>query len=176
MNKQELCDKINQLPSVLAWPGYGAKVMVAKDSVLELVRQLDEPQKVVVPKYIDSFIEYAKNEGMSLYIAMDNAQNPEECWIIENEDIFTRAWLDGYTVEQEKLYTVEIPNPHSTEWATLYLAKDPNGKLVIHTWTNYTSTAYANNWKFEKNAQLTESEIRKDFDWAWQAGFAKEVE
>lgn len=29
------------------------------------------------------------------------------------------------------------------------------------------------NWKYEKRYKLTESEIKKDFEWAWQ--FAEEV-
>lgn len=33
-----------------------------------------------------------------------------------------------------------------------------------------------NDWKKKKGFQLTESEIKKDFDWAWDAGFAEEVE
>ncbi|HEM6582858.1 DUF1642 domain-containing protein [Streptococcus suis] len=69
-----------------------------------------QPQKVEVPAFIDSYIRYAKAEGMSLFIAMDNAQNKESEWIIKNEDIFTRAWLFGYQVEKERLYTVEVPS------------------------------------------------------------------
>lgn len=44
MEKQELMDKINRLPSVLGWDKYGAKVMVAKGDVLELVRQLADEE------------------------------------------------------------------------------------------------------------------------------------
>ncbi|WP_024393798.1 hypothetical protein [Streptococcus suis] len=50
-----------------------------------LLDQIHEPQKVVVPEFIDSYIRYAKAEGMSLFIAMDNAQNKESEWIIANE-------------------------------------------------------------------------------------------
>lgn len=75
-----------------------------------MLDQIHEPQKVVVPAYIDSYIRYAKAEGMSLFIAMDNAQNKESEWIITNEETFVRAWYDGYKIEQEQLYTVEIPN------------------------------------------------------------------
>ncbi|MGV3144950.1 DUF1642 domain-containing protein [Streptococcus parasuis] len=67
-------------------------------------------KKVVVPAFIDSYIRYAKAEGMSLFIAMDNAQNKESEWIIANEKTFARAWLDGYEVEQEKLYVVTDGN------------------------------------------------------------------
>lgn len=109
-----------------------------------------------------------KNEGMSLYIAMDNAQNPEECWIIENEDTFARAWLDGYEVEREKVYTVKIPNPHHDGITVLEKVGD---EVIMSQMDDYLT-----DWQKEPEYQLTEAEIRKDFDWAWQAGFAKEVE
>ncbi|WP_153048114.1 DUF1642 domain-containing protein [Streptococcus suis] len=75
-----------------------------------LLDQIHELQMVVVPAFIDSYIRYAKTEGMSLFIAMDNAQNKESEWIIANEKTFARAWLDGYEVEQEKLYVVTDGN------------------------------------------------------------------
>ncbi|HEL1911857.1 TPA: DUF1642 domain-containing protein, partial [Streptococcus suis] len=74
---------------------------VPLEVVVNAINQIDEPQKVLVPAFIDSYIRYAKAEGMSLFIAMDNAQNKESEWIINNEETFARAWLDGYEVEQE---------------------------------------------------------------------------
>ena len=38
---------------------------------------------------------------------------------------------------------------------------------------NQVIVYYADNWKKEENAQLTEAEIKKVFEWAWQ--FAEEV-
>ncbi|WP_373768410.1 DUF1642 domain-containing protein [Jeotgalibaca porci] len=67
----------------------------------------------------------------------------------------------GYTVEKEKLYTVEIPNPNG---CNLYLIK-LDKEVVI------TSDVIAD--VFPDNLQLTEQEIRKDYDWAWQ--WKKEV-
>ncbi|WP_074413347.1 DUF1642 domain-containing protein, partial [Streptococcus suis] len=83
---------------------------VPLEVVVNAINQIDEPQKVLVPAFIDSYIRYAKAEGMSLFIAMDNAQNKESEWIINNEETFARAWLDGYEVEQEKLYVVTDGN------------------------------------------------------------------
>ncbi|HEM3198447.1 TPA: DUF1642 domain-containing protein [Streptococcus suis 14A] len=132
-----------------------------------MLDQIHEPQKVSVPAFIDSYIRYAKTEGMSLFIAMDNAQNKESEWIITNEETFTRAWLDGYVVEKERRYTVEIPDPNRKGTNRIYLGKsDPNGKVFIHK-GNF-------NTKKNKNLWLTEEEIKQDFEWAWQ--FRKEVE
>ena len=126
--------------------------------------KVQEQQKVVVPAFIDSFIGYAKAEGMSLFIAMDNAQNKESEWIITHEETFTRAWLDGYEVEQEKLYTVEIPNPNINTHTILQ--KVGNGLVLI--------TVASARWRGWESSKLTESEIKQDFEWAWQ--WAKEVE
>ncbi|WP_170237075.1 DUF1642 domain-containing protein [Streptococcus hyovaginalis] len=99
MNKQELEKQAEALY---------ADVRSFFDNTFELIDQIVEPQKVVVPEFIDSYIRYAKSEGMSLFIAMDNAQNKESEWIITNEETFARAWFFVYEVEQEKLYEVKL--------------------------------------------------------------------
>ncbi|MCK4036754.1 DUF1642 domain-containing protein, partial [Streptococcus suis] len=98
MNKQEAIKRIEAM-------SFRDKTFKEiKAGVAKIISQIDQPQKVEVPAFIDSYIRYAKAEGMSLFIAMDNAQNKESEWIIKNEDIFTRAWLFGYQVEKERLY------------------------------------------------------------------------
>lgn len=71
----------------------------------------------------------------------------------------------GYEIEREKLYTVEIPNPRSS--VHYVLRKGSDGQVCINCYVEP-------NWRDHKSVQLTEAEIRKDFDWAWQ--FAEEVE
>ncbi|HEM3972381.1 TPA: DUF1642 domain-containing protein, partial [Streptococcus suis] len=97
-------------------------------------------------------------------------------WILDNQRDFVVAWHDGYEIEQEKLYTVEIPNPNANGYSRLYLSKDAVGKVQIYIFQGYTSTEFADNWKKGQNAQLTESEIKQDFEWAWDAGFYEPVE
>lgn len=169
MNKQELYDKINQLPSVLGWQGHGAKVMIAKNSVLELVRQLDEPHKVVIPQFVAEWIEDFKQTNYTIPELLSSCMTDEvDKWYYENSEQFMRAWLNGYTIEQEKLYTVEIPNTNDSNWNYTVIRKGTSGLYITkadsHYWYNHTSY------------HLTEAEIRQDFDWAWQAGFAKVVE
>ena len=116
MNKQEAIERIKNIDTLnINDRVAGQQVdMVMKNPVLGIISLIDEPQRVVVPAFIDSFIGYAKAEGMSLFIAMDNAQNKESEWIITHEETFARAWLDGYEIEQEKLYKVEVPNNGGT--------------------------------------------------------------
>ncbi|MDG4513712.1 DUF1642 domain-containing protein [Streptococcus suis] len=161
MNKKEVIKLIEQMGEYERF----VDEPISKGSVLNIISQIHEPQKVVVPEFIDSYIRYAKAEGMSLFIAMDNAQNKESEWIIANEETFARAWFDGYGVEKEKLYTVEIPDPNSY-CNYRYLSRNDNG--ICLDASNDTK------WKQKKRNQFTESEIKEDFEWAWQ--FAKEVE
>lgn len=70
-----------------------------------------EQEKVKVPQYIADKIEYCKeSDGYSLFHAMDYCYNFKECadWLERNEEVFARAWLDGYEVEKEKRYLVKV--------------------------------------------------------------------
>ena len=67
MNKQEAIEKIKNIETLNIKDRMDDKGvdMVIKNQVLTLIEQIDEPQKVVVPEFIDSYIRYAKVEGMS---------------------------------------------------------------------------------------------------------------
>lgn len=167
MNKQEAIERIKNIDTLnINDRVAGQQVdMVMKNQVLGIISLIDEPQRVVVPAFIDSFIGYAKAEGMSLFIAMDNAQNKESEWIITNEDTFARAWLDGYEIEQEKLYTVEI--------AEAILTKITRGRNVQYKMLPSKDVSDV----FDKGiyaTRLTETEIKQKDERLWQ--FAKPVE
>lgn len=110
MDKQKLIEKINEIATETPFPN--AKI-VDHSKVIELIKQLDELQKVTVPQFVANWIEKIKGKGELLYYALDRTP-PEEVdlWFCEDEvnrqNIFARAWLDGYTVEKEKRYTVKI--------------------------------------------------------------------
>ena len=75
-----------------------------------------ELNKPVIPQFVADWIEVCKEHlTHSLYTAMtpnfmkENGQSLDLIlWIkkASNQDIFARAWLDGYEVEKEKRYTV----------------------------------------------------------------------
>ena len=184
MNKQEAIEKIKHTDTltIVDYTERREIAMVNKNEVLDIISQIDEPQKVVVPKFVAEWIEEARAEEYSLYGAWEMVKEGSEIfwWLFDgnesNQDTFNRAWLDGYEIEQEKLYTVEIPNPNGSGYSKIYLARNKDGKVELFTWSCYTSIEFANDWKQEDNAQLTESEIKQDFEWAWDAGFAEEVE
>ena len=132
-----------------------------------------EPQKVVIPKFVAMWIDKHKNgkKKYRLSHALEHVFDDTELglYIKQQEGDYTetiaRAWLDGYEIEQEKLYIVEIPNPHTYIDNHSRLARNYKGKVVLEVqdWLNV-----ADSYK------LTESEIKQDFDFLWQ--FAKEVE
>ena len=170
MNKQEAIGKIKNIDTlnindIIA----GQSVdMVIKNQVIDLISQIDEPQKVVVPKFIGEWLDYCKHDKFyALHDAYANMDEEMKCWrfVGNNSDLFAKAWLDGYKVEQEKLYTVQIPNPNSYCSYT-FLSRNDNGVCIDSN--NHIS------WKWKRKNQFTEAEIRKDFEWAWQ--WAKEVE
>ena len=72
-----------------------------------------EREKVQVPQFVADWIEECKNDGFHLFGAMEGISSNQkklDYWFREddNMELFARAWLDGYTVEEEKLYLVKI--------------------------------------------------------------------
>ena len=147
---------------------------VPLEAVVSVIDKINEQQKPVVPKFVAEWIEECERSGWHLQKALyrldddekvgDWAYDENDDLISEKVDIFARAWLDGYEIEPEKLYTVEIPNPNINTHTVLQ--KTEKG-LVLATVTNAR-------WKGWESSKVTESEIKKDFDFLWQ--FKKEVE
>ena len=110
MNKQELIEKIEALPDNIGL----TRPHIDKKMVLGLVRQLDEPEKVTIPQFVANYIEWTKEEDYHLLGAMieiRSHKNKEiDEWFEEddNMEIFARAWLDGYEVEEENWYSVKV--------------------------------------------------------------------
>ncbi len=109
MNKQELIEKFKNLLK----RGY---ILINMYDVLDLVKQLEEPEKVKVPQFVAQYIEQKENEDYHLLGAMieiRSHKNKEiDDWFKEddNMELFARAYLDGYEVEKEKRYYIRIKN------------------------------------------------------------------
>ena len=181
MNKQEVISKLKSAIPKNNVDDYQKGETAGLNFALLLLAELDEPEKPVVPQFVADWIEWCKKNKITLLgadTAICNNKNIRSLdasgWAMKNQETFVKAWIYGYEVEEEKLYTVEIPNPNDSGYSKIYLAKNKDGKVELFTWSGYTSIEFADNWKQEENAQLTEAEIKKDFEWAWQ--FAEEVE
>ncbi|EGO6039758.1 DUF1642 domain-containing protein [Enterococcus faecalis] len=115
MNKQELIDILEKLEcsteSLSYDNGYEQDIY---DSLSHVIL-LDEPKKVVIPKFVAEWIGYATLKGDSLIASFKpwNLYGAEygkvNSWIKDNEETYARAWLDGYEVEEDPLYYVKLP-------------------------------------------------------------------
>ena len=70
-----------------------------------------EREKVTVPQFIADFITEQKKLGHTLSYSIDACMSDRVAeWYWDNSELFARAWLDGYTVEKEKAFTVKAKN------------------------------------------------------------------
>lgn len=70
-----------------------------------------EREKVTVPQFVGDFIAEQKKLGHMLSYSIDACMSDRVAeWYWDNSELFARAWLDGYEVEQEKRYTVKLKN------------------------------------------------------------------
>ncbi|WP_340080686.1 DUF1642 domain-containing protein [Streptococcus agalactiae] len=152
--------------------GVGDIPVVKTHIVKVLLDQLDKP-KLEVPQMIADVIESFDEDVNYLHEHMSYQSDEVREWLTHNEREFYEAWLayPNITIEKEKLYTVEIPNPNDATTVT-YLSKNSDGKVEI-SGTYFFDCAPNSAWREEPETQLTEQEIRKDFEWAWQ--FREEV-
>ena len=178
MNKQEEFESLKKMAESFKIAKIHA---VYIDSILEAIKEMHEPQKVVVPDFVADFYESIKEDfedkvyDLCIKSNNDNDQLSGEVWWwfdcekIEPIQTLVKMRLFGYVIkeEKEKLYTVEIPNPKRIWDERTVLMKNVFNQIV-------TIRVYNDNWRTAKGYQLTEAEIKKDFEWAWQ--WAKEVE
>ena len=132
MNKQELIGKYEYLNH-----NYFRRVDTSE--ILKDLRQLDEPQKVVVPKFVADWYEENKDDfefNVWDWIAFRNEpeklENKEfNYWINDGEGNPIQTLVNmhqfGYEVEKEKRYTIRFKNIRKE---TRYLKYD----RVVEIW------------------------------------------
>lgn len=118
MNKQELIEKIEAIPDNIGL----IRPHIDKKMVLGLVRQLDEPQKVVVPQFVAEW--YEENKDVFEANLYRYAYNIPSVFDSDKLNEFERWFLTagkkpfqtlvnmhqfGYEVEKEKRYRVSMP-------------------------------------------------------------------
>ena len=99
MNKKEAMDVIESI-------SYYEKVN--RNPLEDLVNKIYDDLKPVVPKFVAEWIEELKKSHSNLAWVWQVYPNEPKIkkWLDSNTEKFMRAWLDGYEVEKEKLYTV----------------------------------------------------------------------
>lgn len=131
MNKQELIKHFEEME-------YVSIVQMGKKSFIDIIEQLDEPERVQMPQFVADWIEACKeNNIISLSGAFEYAKGEVEIWLSswENQEFFALAWINGYEVEKEKRYYIRLKNvdenynyltciKHLNAWALTEIKRD----------------------------------------------------
>ncbi|EHR3622562.1 DUF1642 domain-containing protein [Listeria monocytogenes] len=139
----------------------------------------------VIPQFVADAIDTFKDEGDSLAVAIDYEVYTDELvkelsldrkmrwwlWETSNQELFARAWMGEYEVEQEPLYYVRLPlaywDEDKAELEDIYRylrlnvtseETEISGRTTVSEWQK------ADGWR----TQLTEKQI-KDIDEAYWA-------
>ena len=164
MNKEELIKELNLHRNIYSNDlGFGSGVKAGLKLAIIKIGKLDEPEKVIVPKFVADEFDYDKNYYWEvdesndishiLKCAFGNDGKPSEFlgWVRDNPENYVMAVRNGYEVEKEKLYYVL--DKHGK---TLLMLMDgevwPSGGHVLSE-SIFTKDMY----------QLTEKQI-KDYD------------
>lgn len=182
MNKQEAIEKIKRRTEYFkVEKEYNRGFRDGLNNSIPVIREIDAPERPVVPQYVADWIEWCKRNKVSLLggfsaidelgLAICNDKKVKSLdaskWATRNQETFAKAWFFGYEVEKEKLYRVELPSPNCPTDDHYILSRLKNGKIIVNRYC-------IEQWEKFGDCQLTEAEIKQDFEWAWQ--FAKEVE
>lgn len=169
MKKQELIKHIEGLPYKEGL--IVDKIDISRKGLLVLISQLDEPEKAQIPQYVAEKIEYFKKTGdWDLFQAMDDLfEHTKTCeWLEDknNQETFARAWLDGYTIEEEKKYKITLLNRNDGDLYLINQNADLADKyghfspvvLLFTKGTNFSEKCY----------KLTKKEVvSHDFGWVF---------
>lgn len=95
------------------------------------IASVNEPEKPILPQFMDYWIQGAKYNGFDLYEAMTDDEMPDKVatWIVCNPETFAKAWIYGYEVEKEKLYTARLKLLSAKKYS--YINKDKDEKTLF---------------------------------------------
>lgn len=185
MNKQEVIEKVNKLKGCTTFVPENR--WIRRDEVLDIIDQLDEPEKPLLSKkeaeWIEKLREHKptpeemiitilsprggcdfvfKHKDRTYMLPYKHYKGKEKYGSVRKR--LVRAVLYGYKLKP--LYTVEIPNSsYPQESEHLVLCKDVDKIYLDFVW--------GDDWRTLEWTQLTEDEIKEEYEWAFK--FAKEV-
>lgn len=155
----------------------GFKIMNDINNEIDsLIDQLDDPEVsteewIVIPKFVAEHIKKWKNSNVALSYAMTTLQDEltlfrgddekVKFWLydsiegFENQEIYARAWLDGFTIaneEEEQKYNVNFRVNSSFGAIGIFLYKEGDEVLAGNNFRAY--------FPQKDECRLTEQEIR----------------
>lgn len=149
MNKEELLKTLEEWKEFRKSKNHELQYYQLAE-VIHLVEQLDEPQKVKVPPYVAAWIEQAKKECRTFFEVLSDIEGacfyhkgdePTYKWVFDNDngvkhqEIFARAWLDGYEIEKEPKWWV-VMQGGSEVWYLQGFRNSLDGDIVKQ-WCSY---------------------------------------
>lgn len=174
MNEKKLIEKIGNLDKL-----YGEKFYVALDDVLDLVKQLDEPQPVKVPQFVADWYEENKDDfETKLFRFIESLSEPCEEddpiefieWLIDDNTKTIQTLVNmhqfGYEVEKEEKYKITLLNRNDGDLYLINQNADLADKyghfspvvLLFTKGTNFSEKCY----------KLTKKEVvLNDFGWVF---------
>lgn len=113
MNKQEAIEEIKNMATlkIRDTTVHQQFDTIDKQKALDIISQINESQKVVVPQFVAEYIEYCKYEKFyALHGAYADMDDRLTFWRFKgnNSELFAKAWLYGYEIEKERLYTARL--------------------------------------------------------------------
>ena len=107
MNKQEAIEKLKEKRLFFEDDYVGVMTVIDLNDAQKIISQIDEPQKVTVPKFVAEWMKkyrYAHTLLKVLNSAQDERIIPSAVndWILDNQYDFIKAWLDGYKEEEDE--------------------------------------------------------------------------
>lgn len=170
MNKRELIRKYEELLKEHSPFHEPVPYTSMVELFLKELKLLDEPQKVKIPQFVADWIEEARNSCKDVAELLEFDFTNEEVgnWFLRENpiDLVARAWLDGYTVEEEKKYKITLLNRNDGD---LYLINQNAGVsnkyghfspvvLLFTKGTNFSERCY----------ELTKKEVASNgFGWVF---------
>ncbi|UYY05837.1 DUF1642 domain-containing protein [Enterococcus faecalis] len=179
MNKQELIEELECLEVSTDSVDYLKGADYANERAINLAKQLDEPIKVVVPKFVAEWLDKHKysTDIIDLFLSVEYATDSDGFisekwdysgefydWLNNSADVqFTLcdAMRYGYEVEKEQLYKVVIDHKYLVQ---LFSGRTDARLVEYEELTNWHDSAY----------KLTESVIKAIDERYW--AFAVKVE
>ncbi|EFT6589400.1 TPA: DUF1642 domain-containing protein [Listeria monocytogenes] len=131
---------------------------------LEDVVKVKEPELIAVPRFAADWIKHCKQREYDLACLLDYEDSDMSAemyeWLIssaDNQELFARAWLDGYEVEKEPLYYVKLP---FASRSTDFEKETTYTYIIVNITTDEMQPSTSNRNYGSWKAELTEAEIK----------------
>ena len=169
MNKQEFIETLESLERDSFNENYNEGYDQAVRDCLAVAKQLDEPKKVVVPKFMADFIEDGNNYDKiaflvhQKYLGINSLMRecPVKDWLMSVDYETVLSLVNGYEVEKDQLYKVVIDHKYLVQ---LFSGRTDARLVEYEELTNWHDSAY----------KLTEAVIKSIDERYWP--FAVKVE